>query len=122
MEIDPQDAFELNFYEAVARYNRKDVEALELLGSLYAKYNMARQALRIDRRLARLLPSDSRIQYNLACSLSLMGKKSDAVASLEEAIRLGYDDTEWMLQDPDLEALKGDPNYEALIQSLIEAD
>ena len=122
MEIDPQDAFELNFYEALVRHNRREIEALELLGSLYSKYTMARQALRIDRRLAKLLPDDSRIQYNLACSLSLMGKKRDAVTCLRKSIQLGYDDIGWMLKDPDLVEMKGYPEFDELIDSLTKAE
>ena len=118
MQIDAQDAFDIRFFEAVARRNRQDVEALELLGGLYSKYEMAKQALRIDRRLARLQPDNARIQYNLACSLCLLGRKRDAVKILGQAFDLGYDDFTWMLQDPDLEQLRGYPEFEDLISSV----
>ncbi len=121
MDIDVQDAFDINFFESVIKRNPKDVDALELLGGLYSKYGMAKQSLRIDRRLARILPSDARVQYNLACSLSLLGRKSDAVDSLSKALDLGYDDLSWMLQDPDLDQLKGYERFEDLVTSLKNA-
>jgi len=120
MQIAAQDAFDIRFFEAVARRNRKDVEALELLGGLYSKYGMASQSLRIDRRLGRLLPDNARIQYNLACSLSLVGRKRESVEILSRAFDLGYDDFTWMLQDPDLEPLRGYPKYEELVSSVTE--
>ena len=115
MEIDAQDAFDINFYENVLRRDPKNKEVLELLGSLYSKYDMARQALRIDRRLIRVLPEDARIRYNLACSLSLLGRRHDAVEALKEAIDLGYDDMGWLRQDPDLNGLKGYWEFDELL-------
>jgi Flp pilus assembly protein TadD len=115
MEISSQDAFEILFYENVVRRDRSSNEALELLGGLYSKYGMSKQALRIDRRLARLLPHDPRIRYNFACSLAILGRKREAVLELGQAIALGYDDWDWMKQDPDLELLKGFHLYDALL-------
>jgi len=120
MQIDAQDAFDIRFFEAVANRNRKDIDALELLGGLYSKYGMANQSLRIDRRLARIQPENARIQYNLACSLCLLDRKRDAVKALERAFDLGYDDFTWMLQDPDLERLRGFAEFEELISSVTE--
>jgi len=118
MKFEDDDAFEIRFFEGVARRNPKDVDALELLGGLYSKYDMNKQTLRIDRRLARLLPRDARVRYNLACSLSLLGRKRDAVESLQHAFELGYDDLDWMLRDPDLKTLRGYPRFEGLVESL----
>ena len=51
MEIDAQDAFEINFFENLLKKDSKNPETLELLGGLYSKYEMANQALRIDRTM-----------------------------------------------------------------------
>ncbi|MCB9894119.1 MAG: hypothetical protein H6839_06715 [Planctomycetes bacterium] len=40
--------------------------------------------------------------YNLACAQSLQGKVSKALVSLKEAVRYGYKDFGWMLEDGDL--------------------
>lgn len=115
MEISAQDAFEILFFESVARRDRQSVIALEMLGGLYSKHNMARQALRIDRRLARLCPDEPRIFYNLACSLSLLGRRKQAVEQLSRAIGLGYRDWDWLREDPDLESLRGYREFEELV-------
>lgn len=116
MEISAQDSFEILFYENLARRNREDATALELLAGLYCKYGMARQALRIDRRIARLIPDDARAQYNLACSLALLNRKKEAVERLSRALELGYDDWKWMQKDPDLKTLDRYPPYLELIE------
>ena len=48
MDIDVQDAFDINFFESVIKRNPKDVDALELLGGLYSKYGMAKQSLNLS--------------------------------------------------------------------------
>ncbi len=116
MEIDAQDAFDINFFENALKRSPSDLQILELLGGLYSKYDMARQALRIDRRLVRRLPNDSRIRYNLACSLCLMGRETDALETLKQAFDLGYDDLEWLREDPDLEGIRDRPEFQELIE------
>jgi hypothetical protein len=44
--------------------------------------------------------------YNLACAQSLQLKASKALASLREAVRYGYKDFGWILDDGDLEAAR----------------
>ena len=55
--------------------------------------------------------------YNLACSLSLKGRKAEAVKVLRSAISLGYKDFHWMQDDPDLNDLK---NYSGFKELLID--
>jgi hypothetical protein len=72
----------------------------------------------MDRKLVRLLPKNATAHYNLACSLALCKRKTDALRSLKEAIALGYDDFDWMSQDPDLELLKSEPSFQKLLGKL----
>jgi len=108
-------AFETRFYESVLRRDRSYVDVIELLGGLYTKQGRVAEGLKMDRRLVRLQPRNATAHYNLACSLVLSKRKPDALRSLRRAIELGYTDLEWMQQDPDLEGLKGDPEFERLL-------
>jgi hypothetical protein len=72
----------------------------------------------MDRRLVRLQPSNATAHYNLACSLALSKRNSDALRSLKQAVGLGYRDFEWMSHDPDLEGLKESPGFGALVEQL----
>ena len=111
-------AFEIAFYEAVHRRCPDYIEVVELLGGLYTKAGQIAAGLRMDRKLVRLQPENPTAHYNLACSLALSKKRPDALRALHHAITLGYDDRGWMEQDPDLESLKGDPEFEEMLGKL----
>jgi Flp pilus assembly protein TadD len=111
-------AFEIAFYEAVLRRDSGYAEVLEILGGLYTKAGRVADGLRMDRRLVRLQPDNSTAHYNLACSLALCRRKSEALRALRRAVELGYRDFEWMSQDPDLEILQPQPQFRALLEQL----
>ena len=111
-------AFEIKFFESILRRDAAYTEVIEILGGLYTKTGRIADGLKMDRKLVRLLPTNATAHYNLACSLALSKRKAAALRSLEEAVKLGYDDLEWMTQDPDLEGLKTDPVFQKLLKQL----
>jgi len=113
---DPQ--FDIAFYEAVHRRCPDYVDVVGLLGGLYTKAGRIADGLKMDRKLVRLEPKNATAHYNLACSLALSKKRPDALRSLRKAISLGYDDLDWMEQDPDLEILKNDQGFKKLLAQL----
>ena len=110
--------FEIRFFESVLGRDPGYTEVVEILGSLYTKHGRIADGLKMDRRLVKLQPSNATAHYNLACSLALSRRKSDALRSLRNAIDLGYRDFDWMQQDPDLEALKAHPEFLSLLDQL----
>ena len=72
----------------------------------------------MDRKLVRFLPENATAHYNLACSLALSKRNADALRSLRKAIELGYNDIDWMMQDPDLKALKQHPEFGVLAETV----
>lgn len=113
---DPQ--FEIEFFEAVHRRCPDYTEVVGLLGGLYTRVGRIADGLKMDRKLVRLDPDNPTAHYNLACSLALCRKRPDALRSLRKALSLGYDDLDWMQQDPDLEILKNDPEFRKLLRQL----
>ncbi|HTL67971.1 MAG TPA: hypothetical protein VL200_09940 [Lacunisphaera sp.] len=113
---DPQ--FEIAFYEAVHGRCPSYVEVVSLLGGLYTRVGRIADGLRMDRKLVRLQPDNPTAHYNLACSLALSKRRPAALRSLRKAVALGYDDRDWMEQDPDLEILKSDPEFQQLLRQL----
>jgi predicted Zn-dependent protease len=113
---DPE--FDIHFYEGVLRRCRDYVEVIEALGALYTKAGRVADGLRMDRRLVRLRPDNPTAHYNLACSLALSKRRSDALRSLHQAVKLGYTDLDWMLRDPDLASLKNDPKFQDFLGQL----
>ncbi|MGA2694276.1 MAG: hypothetical protein ABSF76_18065 [Opitutaceae bacterium] len=111
-------AFEMSFFESVLRHDPQCVEVIEILGGLYTKLGRVADGLKMDRKLVRLQPSNPTAHYNLACSLALSKRNSDALRSLRHAIGLGYRDFEWMSHDPDLQGLKRNPEFAAMVAQL----
>lgn len=111
-------AFDIAFFEAIHTRVPSYVDVIELLGGLYTKTGRIADGLRMDRKLVRLQPDNATAHYNLACSLALSKRRPDALRALRKAITLGYNDRDWMLQDPDLECLKNDPHFKKLLSQL----
>ncbi len=111
--------FEVSLYEAVVSSDPTNVEALMALGEAYTQRGDYPRGLEVDQRLSRLRPADPVVQYNLACSLSLLGRREAALATLEQAVALGYTDLSHLEKDPDLEAVRQDPRFEALRKRLL---
>jgi tetratricopeptide (TPR) repeat protein len=111
-------SFEIEFFESVLRRDPKYAEVIGILGGLYTKVGRVADGLRMDRRMVRLEPGNSTAHYNLACSLALCRRKQAALKSLKQAVENGYRDFEWMNQDPDLEILKEEPEFVALLGQL----
>jgi len=115
-----QDRVELEFLEGVRRRIGDEPDLLRAMGDLYTRTGRYAEALEADRKLVELLPEDAMAWYNLACSLALVGRATDALDSLERAVELGYDDPEWMSRDEDLKSLHGEDRFEALLREIAE--
>jgi len=113
---DPE--FEINFFESVLRRDPRYANVVEILGRLYTRHGRVADGLKMDRKLVKLQPANPTAHYNLACSLALAKRKSDALRELRQAVQLGYRDFDWMQQDPDLEALKKHPEFQVLLKTL----
>lgn len=111
-------AFDIAFYESVLRREPGYEDVIELLGGLYTKTGRIADGLRMDRKLVRLQPDNATAHYNLACSLALSKRRTDALRELNQAVKLGYTDYDWMSQDPDLESLKNVSEFKTLLTQL----
>lgn len=111
-------SFEIRFFESVLRRNPGYSDVIEILGGLYTKTGRIADGLRMDRKLVRLQPQNATAHYNLACSLALSRRRAAAIRSLKQAVDLGYQDYDWMSQDPDLEGLKNSPEFKSLLRQL----
>lgn len=54
--------------------------------------------------------------YNIACAFARLDKVSDSCKSLERAFNVGFDNYETVRADPDLEAVHGTDEFEALME------
>ena len=107
--------FDIAFYESVLRRDPSYVDVIEILGGLYTQAGRVADGLKMDRKLVRLRPDNPTAHYNLACSLALSKRPAEALATLAQAAALGYDDADWMAEDPDLAPLRDRPDFQSLL-------
>ena len=113
---------EIQFLEGVIERDRRYVEALQLLGDDYTRRGRFKDGLNVDRRLARLCPSDPLVHYNLACSFSLTKEFRKAANALRKAIHYGYRDFDHLRKDSDLEPLRQNEIYAGIDQEIAELE
>lgn len=109
---------ELEFFEGLARRCPGDPEILAALGDLLTAAGRIEEGLRVDLTLARACPDKPLVWYNLACSYARLGRADKALAALDRAVALGYRDAHWMRSDRDLDSLRDDPRFDALLRRL----
>ena len=61
-------------------------------------------------------PGDSVMLYNGACLYARLGEPERAVAALKQAIALGVVNYGWMENDPDLDSIRDNPEFQALME------
>ena len=103
--------FQISIFEEALASDPTDTEALRFLAHAYTAVGRDSDGLEADRQLVGLLPTDSRVRYNLACSCALAGRNDEAVAMLQEACALGFSDITLLRKDKDLDTLRDDPRY-----------
>jgi TolB-like protein/Tfp pilus assembly protein PilF len=110
--------------EAMAEYEKAvalndDPLPLALLGRLYAKIGRRDEALKILERLRQTSAQRYASPYNFAVIYMGLGQKSEAIHLLEKAYdeRDGYD-IAFIKTDPFLDPLRGEPQFEALVQKV----
>ncbi len=106
--------FASDFCLAVLKKRPYQFEALQAAANSLTSLGYYQDGLKYDQRLEEMRPSDALVIYNLACSLSLVGRIEDALEKLEAAITLGYRDRNHIKDDPDLENLRAHPRFKEL--------
>ncbi len=61
-------------------------------------------------------PDDPLMLYNTACFYARIGENEHAVNLLKRAIAAGFANYEWFKRDPDLESVRGEPEYIKLVE------
>ena len=83
--------------------------------SAYSMQGAYDKALDLLSRLREIRPDDPEVEYNMACLHARQGRVDEAVRSLRAAVEKGFDDTELLRTDPDLEGLRETEFYQGLV-------
>jgi serine/threonine protein kinase/tetratricopeptide (TPR) repeat protein len=98
--------------------NPDDSRALYLGAGALMQLGEREKALEWATRARSANQSDSMVLYNVACVYALGSMVDEALECLDKAIQNGFGHREWLDNDSDLDALRGDPRFAALRQTL----
>lgn len=107
--------------------HRETVTAMRFLGGAYCKQNrpdesdmLFLKALEISRRvLGEEDPETNELRANLACHAALGGRRDEAISYLRHALDNSWrSPSMWILDDPELASLHGDPEFEEIVKEL----
>lgn len=62
-------------------------------------------------------PNDPAMEYNLACAYSRLGDLEKSTSALYRAVKSGFREFDHMQTDPDLDAIRKEPMYEAILEA-----
>jgi serine/threonine protein kinase/Flp pilus assembly protein TadD len=82
--------------------------ALSALGETEKARDWNRRALAMD-------PDDPSVLYNIACAFALEGQGAEAISTLHKALDNGFGHWKWLENDSDLDSLRGNPEFIALL-------
>lgn len=113
-----EDRVQVAFLEAVHRRCPQNPRVWAALGELYTRVGRYEDGLQMDLNMVSAYPEDPMAWYNLGCSYALVGQCDLAIEALTRAVEKGYSDWAWMSRDRDLEALRKDERFQALVRWL----
>jgi len=109
---------EIIFYENLLKERPNFFQALVSLGDAYTRKGFYQEGLEVDKALTKLKPEDPTVHYNFACSLSLVNDVEQAYKELKKAVLFGYDDFTYILEDPDLENVRKQPQFKDFLAKI----
>lgn len=114
--------FLAGFLGVEARRRPGNLEALVELGHVLTRLGRHEEGLEVDRRLVSLVPENSTVHYNLACSLALLERPDEALDALQRAVDLGYADPDHLEGDSDLTSLRDSGRFQEILRRLRAAE
>ena len=99
----------------IARYP-EDPRAHIFYAVALARAGRIKEGKREAAKATELNPSDPLMLYNTACFYAKIGEKGLALDTLKNSILAGFEHYEWIRHDPDLDGIRNEPEYTALIE------
>ncbi len=105
-------------YEGVV--GRRILQTVATNAGYYLAQDLTRQGEHARAAVALFVATEARpetpyLWYNLACARARSGSRGPALDALEKAVELGLTNRELMATDDDLESVRDDPRFQALV-------
>ena len=104
--------------DAHLELNPDDPRAWYLSAAGLMRLGQRDQALERARRALTIDPKDAGVLYNVACIYALAGSSNQALDHLDKAIQNGFGHRDWLENDSDMDSIRGEPRFQALLQKL----
>ena len=98
--------------------NPDDARALYLGAGGLIQLGDTGRAIEWAGRALALDPEDSGVLYNVACVYAMGGRTEDALTCIEKAVQNGFGHRAWLENDSDLDSLRNEPRFKAVMQKL----
>ena len=108
----------LRLMEGSLELNPDDARAANLAAGVYASLGEADDAIKYAERSLAIDPEDPMLLYNVACTYSALGRHDQAISCLERAVEKGFGHREWIDNDPDLNPIRDNPRYQAIVDAI----
>jgi len=108
----------LELAEKAISLNPEDSRAFYMGAGAMVRLGQKDRGLKWAERALDIDPDDPAILYNVACVYSVLGKFEKAIDCLEMTVQAGASYREWMENDSDLDPLRGNARFLALIEDL----
>lgn len=92
-----------------------DARAVQLGAVMAARLDDPERARALAERSLHLRPDEFGTAYNVACVYAILGERDRALDELARALRMGRGNLGWIANDPDLDVLRSDPRFDALL-------
>jgi TolB-like protein/Flp pilus assembly protein TadD len=97
------------------RAHPDDTRALTMGAAIFAELGEPERAEKWVRRATAIDPDEPIIEYNAACVYTALGRIDEAISCLAVSVGQGALAKSWVENDPDLDPLRADPRFQALL-------
>jgi tetratricopeptide (TPR) repeat protein len=98
--------------------NPDDARAWYFSAGVLMRLGQRDQALERARRASMIDPEDPAVLYNVGCVYALGGCAEEALDHLDKAIQNGFGHRDWLENDSDLDSIRDQPRFQALLRKL----